>query len=62
MGIDDAVAHLAKHGVKVKGSVIRSEPGNFVNLEDPDGNDIYLWEKGGQALLAEHKTTAMAEI
>lgn len=42
---DKAVSRLANHGIRVKGSVIRSEPGNFVHLEDPDGNEIYLWEK-----------------
>jgi hypothetical protein len=30
--------------VQFKDSVIRSEAGNFVHLEDPDGNEIYLWE------------------
>jgi predicted enzyme related to lactoylglutathione lyase len=40
-----AVSRLAQHGVAVKGSIARSEPGSFVHLEDPDGNEIYLWEK-----------------
>lgn len=43
--VEKAVALLADRGVAVKGSVVRSEPGNFVHLEDPDGNEIYLWEK-----------------
>ncbi|AXC11886.1 hypothetical protein ACPOL_2568 [Acidisarcina polymorpha] len=43
--VEKAVSHLASQGVTVKGSVVRSEPGNFVHLEDPDGNEIYLWEK-----------------
>jgi predicted enzyme related to lactoylglutathione lyase len=42
--IDKVVATLAKKGVQFKDSVIRSEAGNFVHLEDPDGNEIYLWE------------------
>lgn len=42
--IEDAVGRLSKKGVQMKGSIIRSEPGNFVDLEDPDGNPIYLWE------------------
>ena len=42
---EEAVSRLAQHGVPIKGSVVRSDAGNFVNLEDPDGNDIYLWEK-----------------
>jgi catechol 2,3-dioxygenase-like lactoylglutathione lyase family enzyme len=43
--VEQAVSRLARHGVTLKGSIVRSEPGNFVSLEDPDGNDIYLWEK-----------------
>lgn len=43
--VETAVSRLADHGVTTKGSVVRSEPGNFVHLEDPDGNEIYLWEK-----------------
>ena len=46
--IEKAVARLTRHGVQIKGSVVRREPGNFANLEDPDGNDIYLWEKTSQ--------------
>src|SRR3954471_9324604 len=40
--VETAVSRLADHGVTVKGSIVRSEPGNFISLEDPDGNDIYL--------------------
>jgi predicted enzyme related to lactoylglutathione lyase len=42
--IDKVVAALGKKGVQFKDSVVRSEAGNFVHLEDPDGNEIYLWE------------------
>lgn len=42
--IEKAVASLGKKGVQFKDSVVKSEAGNFVHLEDPDGNDIYLWE------------------
>jgi catechol 2,3-dioxygenase-like lactoylglutathione lyase family enzyme len=42
--IDKAVAALGKKGVQFKDSVVRSEAGNFIHLEDPDGNEIYLWE------------------
>ena len=31
------------------GSVVRSEPGNFAHLENPDGNEIYLSERVQQA-------------
>ncbi len=50
--VEKAVARLARHGVQIKGSVVRTEPGNFANLEDPDGNEIYLWEKTSQAVSA----------
>lgn len=43
--VERTVSRLADHGVAIKGSIVRSEPGNFVSLEDPDGNAIYLWEK-----------------
>jgi predicted enzyme related to lactoylglutathione lyase len=42
--IEKAVASLVKKGVLFKDSVVKSEAGNFVHLEDPDGNGIYLWE------------------
>jgi hypothetical protein len=42
--IDGVVARLKEKGVRIKGSIARDEPGNFVHLEDPDGNEIYLWE------------------
>jgi hypothetical protein len=31
----------------MKGPIIRSEAGSFSHLEDPDGNEIYLWEVNG---------------
>ncbi len=45
MPVERVVARLAQQGVTIKGSIVRSEPGSFANLEDPDGNEIYLWEK-----------------
>jgi predicted enzyme related to lactoylglutathione lyase len=42
--IDKVVARLAEKGVPVKAPIVRSEAGNFVHLEDPDGNEMYLWE------------------
>jgi len=42
--IEQAVASLSKKGVQFKDSIIKTEAGNFVHLEDPDGNEIYLWE------------------
>jgi predicted enzyme related to lactoylglutathione lyase len=46
--IEIAISRLTQRGVTIKGSVARSDPGNFANLEDPDGNEIYLWEKAKQ--------------
>lgn len=42
--MEGVVARLSKKGVELKGSIVRSEPGSFAHLEDPDGNEIYLWE------------------
>jgi len=42
--IENVVARLSEKGVRIKGSIARDEAGNFVHLEDPDGNEIYLWE------------------
>jgi predicted enzyme related to lactoylglutathione lyase len=43
--IEQVLRQLTKHGVQIKGSIARTDPGNFANFEDPDGNEIYLWEK-----------------
>lgn len=42
--IERAVTRLSEKGAQIKGSIVRSEEGNFARLEDPDGNEIYLWE------------------
>ncbi len=47
--VEDVVSRLAQHGVPIRGSVVRSDAGNFVSLEDPDGNEIYLWEHAKRA-------------
>jgi predicted enzyme related to lactoylglutathione lyase len=45
------VAKLAEKGVSIKGSIVNDEgAGNFVHLEDPDGNEMYLWETNPAAL------------
>jgi len=38
------VARLSEKSVRIKGSIVKDDPGQFVHLEDPDGNEIYLWE------------------
>ena len=48
--IDSAVARLSKKGVPIQGSIVRSGEGNFAHLEDPDGNEIYLWEVNRQTV------------
>lgn len=58
--IEEAVSRLTHHGVAIIGSVVRSEPGNFAHLEDPDGNDIYLWEKIGCAVSEPEPVAASA--
>lgn len=50
--IESVIARLSEKGVQIKGSIVRDEPGNFVGLEDPDGNAIYLWEVNRQAVPA----------
>lgn len=42
--IEAVVASLNAKGVQMKGPIVRDEAGNFVHLEDPDGNEMYLWE------------------
>jgi predicted enzyme related to lactoylglutathione lyase len=42
--IEGVVARLSEQGVRMKGPIIRDQAGSFGHLEDPDGNEIYLWE------------------
>jgi catechol 2,3-dioxygenase-like lactoylglutathione lyase family enzyme len=42
--IEAVVAALNTKGVHIKGPIIRDQAGNFVHVEDPDGNEMYLWE------------------
>lgn len=42
--ITDVVSRLTNKGVKLAGGIIEDASGKFVDLEDPDGNRIYLWE------------------
>lgn len=48
--IDIVVDRLKRKGVKIKGAIVRDEPGNFANFEDPDGNEIYVWEVNREAV------------
>ena len=42
--INGVVARLSQKGAQIKGAITRDQSGNFVHLQDPDGNEIYLWE------------------
>ncbi|MFY9719054.1 MAG: VOC family protein [Candidatus Cybelea sp.] len=42
--IDTVVGRLTEKGVKFKGPVINDDAGKFAHFEDPDGNEMYLWE------------------
>lgn len=48
--IEAVVARLSGKGVKIKGSIVRDEGGTFAHLEDPDGNEMYLWEMTREAV------------
>jgi len=43
------ISRLSEKGVRF-GPVTRDEPGAFVHLEDPDGNEIYFWEVNREAV------------
>ena len=42
--IEQAAAKLRNKGAPVMGEILRGDGGNFVYFEDPDGNELYLWE------------------
>lgn len=42
--IEAVVARLGEKGVSIKGSIVDDDAGRFANLEDPDGNEMYLWQ------------------
>jgi catechol 2,3-dioxygenase-like lactoylglutathione lyase family enzyme len=48
--IQAVMDRLRQKGVHITGSVVQDGAGNFVHLEDPDGNDIYLWEVNPKAI------------
>jgi predicted enzyme related to lactoylglutathione lyase len=48
--IDTVVDRLKGRGVKIKGTIVRSDAGNFAHFEDPDGNEIYIWEVNRKAV------------
>ena len=42
--IETVVARLSRKGASIKGSITEDDAGKFVTLEDPDGNQMYLWQ------------------
>jgi predicted enzyme related to lactoylglutathione lyase len=48
--IDRVVDTLSRRGVRFKETIVRSAAGNFAHLEDPDGNEIYLWEVNAEVV------------
>ena len=42
--IETVVARLSQKGVSIKGSITEDDAGKFASLEDPDGNQMYLWQ------------------
>jgi catechol 2,3-dioxygenase len=53
--IDRVVSRLAGRGVRVAGELVRSDLRGFVEIEDPDGNTIYLWEAAVAAYAPERR-------
>ena len=46
------VPRLVERGVRLTGEIVRSEQDNFVEIEDQDGNAIYLWEADSSPAVA----------
>jgi predicted enzyme related to lactoylglutathione lyase len=41
--LEQAIAHLQAHGVSA-GSIREVENGRLASFEDPDGNELVLWQ------------------
>jgi len=48
--IDKAVARLVEKGVRITKPVERTVAGAFAHLQDPDGNEMYLWETNNESI------------
>jgi predicted enzyme related to lactoylglutathione lyase len=42
--IETTWVRLSARGVRFNGEIIETDAGRFVHLEDPDGNEMYLWQ------------------
>jgi catechol 2,3-dioxygenase-like lactoylglutathione lyase family enzyme len=47
--IERVVSQLTARGVRITGPIVRAQGDAFVEIVDPDGNPIYLWEVKRQA-------------
>jgi catechol 2,3-dioxygenase-like lactoylglutathione lyase family enzyme len=56
--IDRVASQLAERGVRVVGGVVRSELRGYVEIEDMDGNSIYIWEETVAAYAPERARVA----
>jgi predicted enzyme related to lactoylglutathione lyase len=42
--IETVVARLSERGVRFLGAIVDDDAGKFAHLQDPDGNEMYLWQ------------------
>jgi predicted enzyme related to lactoylglutathione lyase len=42
--IETVIARLCERGVSIIGTITQGDGGKFASLEDPDGNQMYLWQ------------------
>ena len=42
--VETLIRILGEKGVRIPGGIEAGAGGKFLHLEDPDGNEIYLWE------------------
>jgi len=56
--IDRVVSRLAERGVRVAGGIVRSELRGYVEIEDMDGNTLYVWEEAVAAYAPERARVA----
>lgn len=56
--LDRVVSRLAERGVRVAGGIVRSELRGYVEIEDMDGNSIYVWEEAVAAYAPERARVA----
>ena len=58
--IERAVARLTRTASPSAANITFTPHGNFATLDDPDGNEIYLWEKIPAAAPVDHEQPSLA--